>query len=256
MMSFLILTSIAFTAALVPKVNLIHRTGKLLATTTDYMNSKGELLKHCRGVKIGDPFPETAADSIRKCVEEIESHSSHERLTHSLQHFDGEWLMLYSTLPAFFKRIALRDLSAGTIPSEEPLILVNCVKQVVKLKPSGIYQYDNLVEFHGSREHSTEAPIAGLHITRGTAELNGAESADKTVRFNVAFYENEATSASKAKADADDMKKLFGFKPDDQLLGKYPAAFKSWSDIVYLDEDLRIMRGGKGNIYILTKVAE
>lgn len=253
MMFKLLLASIATAAALVPKANPILRAGKLRSTLSDRIELKGDLLKICTSVKVGNAFPEEVASQIRACVEKIESESSQESLTHSLKHFDGEWTMLYSTLPAFFKRIALRDLSAGTIPSEEPLILINCVKQVVKQTASGVYQYDNLVEFNGGREHAAEPPIAGLHITRGTAELNAPESAEKTVRFNVAFYENEASPASYWKADSDNFKSLFGFKSEDALLGKYPAAFKSWSDIVYLDEDLRIMRGGKGNIYILTK---
>lgn len=253
MMIKLLFVSLASAAAFVPKANPILRPVKLRSTLHDVRESKGDLLKICRSVTVGNTMPEELATQIRGCVEKIESASSQQSLKDSLQHFDGEWTMLYSTLPAFFKRIALRDLSAGTIPSEEPLILINCVKQVVKHTESGIYQYDNLVEFNCGRDHAAEPPIAGLHITRGTAELNAPESAEKTVRFNVAFYENEASPASYWKADADNFKKLFGFKPDDALLGKYPAAFKSWSDIVYLDEDLRIMRGGKGNIYILTK---
>ena len=251
--ALIVIATFVSAKSFVKQPTLLHRSLKFSSLSMSLLERKAELLKLCTSVKVGEPFPGAVSSDIKLCAEAIESLSSHEGLTDSLPHLDGEWLMLFSTLPAFFQRIALRDLSAGTIQSAEPLILVSAVKQLVKRTPSGEYQYDNLVEFQGGRADATDPPIAGLHITRGNAELNIPESTEKTVRLNVSFYENEATSASTSKASSDNFNKLFGFKPEETLLGKFPAAFKSWSDIVYLDQNLRIMRGGKGNIYILSK---
>lgn len=254
-----LLSALVFIATIVSvesflkNVLVVRRSLKPSSISMSLFVDKAELLKLCTSVEVGKPFPEDVSSRIKLCTEAIEASSTHESLTHSLKHLDGEWLMLFSTLPAFFQRIALRDLSAGTIQSAEPLILVRNVKQLVKRNPSGEYQYDNLVEFQGGKVDATDPPIAGLHITRGNAGLNIPESTEKTVRLNVAFYENQATPASSSKVDSDNFNRLFGFKPEDILLGTFPAAFKSWSDIVYLDENLRIMRGGKGNIYILSK---
>ena len=252
-LAILILIGATRLEAFVGKPRSFSFSWKMMAVTTNILDLKKELLNLCTNVIVGEAVPEHVTTSIRQCVEGIEAMSSQKSLSQSLPNFDGEWLMLYSTLPSFFKRIALRDLSAGTIPSAEELILVGRVKQIVKQNPTGEYSYDNLVEFSGSKVDSTARPLRGLHVTRGTAVANMPDSTDNALRYNVAFYENEAYSPSSSKEDIAAFKQLFGFKPEDSLLGKYPAAFKSWSDIVYLDETLRIMRGGKGNIYILQK---
>ena len=253
MLAILLLIGASRLEAFVGKPRPFSLSRKMMAVTTNVLELKNDLINLCSNVIVGEAVPEHVTKSIRECVESIEAMSTQTSLAQSLSNFDGEWLMLYSTLPSFFKRIALSSLSAGTIPSAEELILVSRVKQIVKQNPTGEYSYDNLVEFSGSKVDSTAQPLPGLHITRGTAVVNVPESTDNALRFNVAFYENEAYSPSSSKEDIDHFKRLFGFKPEDSLLGKFPAAFKSWSDIVYLDETLRIMRGGKGNIYVLQK---
>lgn len=192
--------------------------------------------------------------TVESKVKELEKTQTQEGIKKSLDQLPGEWLTLYSSLSTLFKnRIALRDLSANTLPSAEPLLLISAVKQVVnKDFLNDSYSWNNVVEFQANKEGSPELSISGHHVTRGNAKFNIPDSTDSTLRLDVTFYENEVMPYM--KSDKEKLKELFGFKNDDDFLKEFPPNFSNWSDIVYLDENLRIMRGGKGNIYVLSKM--
>ena len=233
------------------KPKLLHRAVNILSMSSTVVDSK-EMLKLCRSVIVGEPVPESLAISIKQEFEKLETLSTHQNLLDNISLLDGEWLMLYSTLPRLFHRISLQDISANTLKSAEPLIVVSSVTQIVTQKTPGVYHYDNLVMFEGGKEDVPS--IAGKHTTRGYAKHNIINSADSTIRLDVQFYENEAQAVSPAKADKDNFNILFGYPVEDTILAAFPPNFKAWSDIVYLDENLRLMRGGNRNLYVLSRV--
>ena len=233
------------------KPKLLLRAVNLLSMSSTVMDSE-EMIKLCRNIIVGESVPESLAISIKQEFEKLEALSTHKNLLDNISLLDGEWLMLYSTLPRLFHRISLQAISANTLKSAEPLIVVSSVTQIVKQKTPGVYHYDNLVMFEGGKEDISS--IAGKHITRGYAKHNILDSADSTLRLDVEFYENEAQAVSPAKADRDKFNILFGYPVEDTIVAAFPPNFKAWSDIVYLDENLRLMRGGNRNLYVLSRV--
>ena len=228
------------------------RAVNLISMSSTATQSKIKMISLCAKTIVGEPVSESLAVSIREEFEKLELESSHKNLIDNISYLDGEWLMIYSTLPRFSHRIALKDLSANTLKSAEPLIIVSSVTQVVRQKEPGVYYYDNRVTFLGGR--MDVPPIMGKHTSRGYAKHNIPDSTDTSVRLDEEFFENEAQAVSPSQADGDEFNILFGYPVKDTIVAAYPPNFKAWSDIVYLDEDLRLMRGSRGNLYILSRV--
>ena len=229
------------------------RSFSVMCAKTDVSASKNEMIELCKSIKVGEAVSDELKLKIKESFEKIESHATQEDIVENLPNMTGDWLMLYSSMPKFFHRIALKDLSANTLKSSEPLIICGSVNQIVKEKSPGMYYYDNRVSFDAGKEG--EATILGKHTTRGYAGLNYPDSASTTLRLDVEFYESEANSSSSKEEDSVDFNHLFGFPAGETISAPFPPGFKAWSDIVFLDDNLRLMRSGKGNIYVLQKVA-
>jgi hypothetical protein len=216
----------------------------LISSLRMQSGAKVELMGYIlSNVKLGEPYEESIGLNVESKITELISAQTEESIKNSLVHLEGEWLTIYSTLPTLFKnRLPLFALSANTFKSMEPLMMISSVGQhITKISDLGIYQYNNIVEFQASRENSPVGPIASSHITRGVAKFEDGSN----IRLDVAFYENEVTSKS------NELKTLFGFTDGDSLLR--PRDSLSYSDILYLDEDLRIMKGAKNNTYVLKR---
>ena len=216
------------------------------------IESNVEIIKLCRNIVVGEPVPESLAISIKQEFEKLEALSVHKNLLDNISLLDGEWLMLYSTLPRLFHRISLQEISANTLKSAEPLIVVSSVTQIVTQKTPGVYHYDSHVMFVGGKEDVPS--IAGKYTTRALAKRNILDSTDSTIRLDVEFYENEAQAVSPAKADRDNFNILFGYPVEDTILAAFPPNFKAWTDIVYLDENLLLLEGRNRNLYVLSRV--
>ena len=230
---------------------LLHRAVNLLSMSSTVVDSK-EMLKLCRNIIVGEPVPESLAISIKQEFEKLETLSTHQNLLDNISLLDGEWLTLYSTLPRLFHRISLQDISANTLKSAEPLIVVSSARQVITQKTPGVYHYDSHIMFEGGKEDVPS--IAGKYTTRALAKRNILDSADSTIRLDVQFYENEAQAVSPTKADKDNFNILFGYPVQDTILAAFPPNFKGWTDIVYLDENLLLLKGRNRNLYVLSRV--
>jgi hypothetical protein len=144
---------------------------------------------------------------------------------------DGRWRLLYSSF-RLTREASLGRLSFGKLPE-------------VTVRVEGIYQevdtagghYNNLVHFaHGDTK--------GVQVTKGRFE-----PADGT-RLSIAFYAADARPADRAVAPAAFATSL-GTAPD-RLEAPLDAP-GLWSDVVYLDDDLRLNRGAYRNLYVLVR---
>ena len=248
----LIATAMAVTESFILKPNRLCRVQKLNCAESGLIDSRAEIIRLCGHITVGKAVDESLALSIKEQFEIVEKFSTRQGIIDNISLMEGDWLLLYSTMPRFFHRVALKDVSANTLTSAEPLIIMDSVTQVVKEKSPGVYFYNNRIEFQGGRENTPSIP--GKHTTRGYATHNLADSGEGVLRLDVEFYENEAQSMSCLKADTDEFSRLFGYPEDETIIAQFPPNFKAWSDVVYLDEDLRLMRGGRGSMYVLRKV--
>ncbi len=144
---------------------------------------------------------------------------------------DGRWRLLYSSF-RLTREASLARLSFNQLPD-------------VTVRVEGIWQevgtagghYNNLVYF-------TFGNLRGIQTTKGRFT-----PADGT-RLSIAFYaadarpENAATPLPRFAAE-------LGTAAD--RLEAPLTAPGLWSDVVYLDEELRLNRGAYGNLYVLVR---
>ena len=254
---FFLFVSLSFIAGngFIHKSKLLLRAVNLMSVSMSStgMESKAEMIKLCGDIIVGEPVSESLAYSIKQNFEKLEALSTHQNILDNISLLDGEWLLLYSTLPRVFRRISLSDLSANTLKSAEPLIVVSSSALIVSQKTPGVYHYDSHVIFQGGKVDVTS--IAGKYTTRAYAKHNIPDSTDSTLRLEVEFSANEARAVSPTKADRDTFNTLFGYSVEDTIMAAFPPTFKAWSDIVYLDDNLLLLRGRNGNLYVQSRVA-
>jgi hypothetical protein len=146
---------------------------------------------------------------------------------------DGRWRLLYSSF-RLTREASLGRLSFGKLPE-------------VTVRVEGIYQevgtagghYNNLVYF-------THGATAGVQATKGRFE-----PADGT-RLSIGFYAADARPAG-AGVPLPAFASELGTSPD--RLEAPLEAPGLWSDVVYLDDELRLMRGAYRNLYVLVRDA-
>ena len=201
------------------KPKLLLRAMNLLSMSSTVIESNVEMIKLCSNIIVGEAVPESLTISIKQEFEKLEALSTQKTLLDNISLLDGEWLMLYSTLPRLFHRISLKDISANTLKSAEPLIIVSSAMQVITQKTPGVYHYNSHVMFEGGKEDVPS--IAGKYTTRALAKHNILDSADSTIRLDVEFYENEAQAVSPAKADRDKFNILFGYPVEDTIVAAF-----------------------------------
>jgi hypothetical protein len=115
------------------------------------------------------------------------------------------------------------------------------VKQLIQEIGESPNTYNNVVLFEAA-----DAPVGGTIIIHGTYEADPKDAR----RFQVTFYCAEVRGRDGA-SDAE-IRAAFGYPDDFALKREFkPAHF--WSDVVYLDEAIRINLGGMGGRYVLER---
>ncbi len=144
---------------------------------------------------------------------------------------DGRWRLLYSSF-RLTREASLARLSFGKLP--EVTVRVEGIYQEVRTA-SG--DYNNLVHFsHGE--------LKGVQVTKGRFA-----PADGT-RLSVAFHGADARPEDRTMPLPRFAAEL-GTSPD--RLDAPLEAPGLWSDVVYLDDGLRLMRGAYRNLYVLVR---
>jgi hypothetical protein len=104
--------------------------------------------------------------------------------------------------------------------------------------------YNNVIDFE-----TPDGKASGLIIVRG--RYHG--SADAPQRFGVDFYRVEI--APRAQTDEAQLRASLGFGAEQPLIADRKPP-KLYSDVVYLDEDMRINLGSLGGMYLLRRLLE
>ncbi|ARV58304.1 fibrillin [Nostocales cyanobacterium HT-58-2] len=169
---------------------------------------------------------------IEKLAEQIEALNQDSEPTSHMELVQGRWRLLYSTF-GLEQQTTLSRLSFGKLPD----VAVSITGIFQEIYTDG-QQYNNLIEF-----------ITGSSV-KGVALVLARYTVVDSKRLAIDFLE---TSAQSATDDLDNtaFPEALGIEPASPL--KSTLSGSGWSDITYLDEDLRLMRGNQQNLYVLLR---
>jgi hypothetical protein len=164
---------------------------------------------------------------------------------HQLRSVTGSWSNLYARFGVgHSKGKSHREESTLSLQTFKafPDIPIRVVEilQEIDLEPK---TYNNVVLFE------TLAGVPGVLIIHGRYEPDDEDAR----RFRVVFYAAEV----RPWGDVDEagLRAGLGFDQDAPLRREFKPA-KLYSDVVYLDEQIRINIGGMGGVYVLARRAE
>jgi len=143
----------------------------------------------------------------------------------------GRWRLLYSSF-RLERQATLRRLSFAKLPDIE--VTVTGIYQEIAADGS---QYNNLVEFH-------------LGDLQGVQETHGSFTTAPPHRLNISFSRASVYAADAAMQESDFRARL-GVDSGARLSAD--VSFDGWSDITYVDDSLRLMRGNLGNLYVIVR---
>ncbi|MBW4645024.1 MAG: PAP/fibrillin family protein [Goleter apudmare HA4340-LM2] len=200
--------------------------------TSELANLKQELISISQATEIGFNITDDTKRQIESLASQVEKLNPTPEPTSQMQLVEGRWRLLYSTF-GLERETTLQRLAFGKLPN----VAVNVTGIFQEIYPDG-QQYNNSIEF--------TAPSGINGIVRVTARytLEGSQ------RLNVDFLETAVTSANNHLSDAA-LREALGIDDESPLAST--LSFNGWSDITYLDEELRLMRGNNQNLYVLLR---
>ena len=240
-------------------------------------SAKSELLKYLQSLPATSDEASAIADSmVRAKVESLLlatepdpalRHVFLEQQLRSAHTVDGTWTMLYSTLNPLNKRVQIRSLFMERAMESEENVMLTAVSQIWQhlshadaspsslLLPMGI---DNCLTFLFEKARSKSLllhrDVPGCVVTRGycLADPFAAEREPGAVRLRTVWHEQDACLLS-LQDDGHSFDSLVGLPHDGVVVTKLSHPLHSDSWLLYLDESLRVMKGSKEGLIILTK---
>jgi hypothetical protein len=193
---------------------------------------KQELIAVSASTNLG--FQDTAdtKQQIETLAAKIELLNPTTEPTKHLDLVQGSWQLLYSTF-GLERETTLQRLSFGKFPNVR--ISVTGIFQEIYLEDQ---KYNNLIEF------TVGDAVRGIVIVAGRYTIENHQ------RLNIDFWETSVKSVSN---DLDELafREILGINHNLPLVAT--LAFNGWSDITYLDDNLRLMRGNQQNLYVLVR---
>jgi hypothetical protein len=222
-------------------------------------SSKGKLLQLCDEITRNPALK----DDLLAAAQELELQN---KIFQPVQHpelLNGKWKTLYSTLD-FSSLRTVNSLTYNALPTSVS------ADNRLHCKAGSVYQYIN--DVHKYYDNYVQCVIEDSNpecffciATLGTFSIDSENSQ----RFNIAFSEtfvNRISDASlvshgeyneeyrKHAPDDSFLRDAFNLLPSQQL--RKTMTYSGYSDMTYLDENLRLMRGAAGNLYVLMKEAQ
>ena len=211
-------------------------TTKPAAAATTVAAAKAELLKAIPATATGAPatnatLSRAVAEKISKCADALDAAASMKDTASSKQ-LDGSWRLVYSDAPEI-TNLAKLPLGFQLGPVRQPFALTSKTFE----NQGEILHVTRLI--HGSTRVVGDFDRAA----RGTLNAAGVVN-DRGDRVDVFFrrvvFEIDAPVAIKTVVEP---------KAD-------PALARPAVDTVYLDDSLRVTRGGDGSLFVLTRDAD
>ena len=195
-------------------------------------NLKQELISISAATDIGFNCTPVIKQQIETLAQNIEALNQNSEPTSHMELVQGRWRLLYSTF-GLERETNLSSLSFGKLPN----VAVSVTGIFQEIYTAG-QQYKNLIEF--------TVPSGVKGITVVTARYTVADSR----RLVIDFLE---TSVIKATEDLSDsaFREALGVEQNSAL--ESTLSGNGWSDITFLDENLRLMRGNQQNLYVLVR---
>lgn len=194
------------------------------------MLGKNELLEAIAGKNRGVLASKSDQASILAAIAQLEDRNPTPRPLEATDKLDGDWRLLYTT-------------SQGLLGFERiPLLKLGQIYQCIRVPESKVY---NLAELEGvpfmEGLISVEAHFKGISEKR--VDVYFERSLFGLQRM--LNYQNPQTWIEMLEL------KKQGFGINVEIDENRPPG---WLDITYLDDDLRIGRGNRGSVFVLTKV--
>lgn len=193
------------------------------------MLGKSELLEAIAGKNRGILASSEDKSAINAAIAQLEGRNPTPRPVEALTLLDGDWRLLYTD-------------SQGLLGFEKiPLLQLGEIYQCIRAVDGKVY---NLAE------------ITGVPYLEGLISVEARFEALSEKRVNV-FFEKTLIGLqrlmrySQPKVWIEKIKA--GTQPPAAKININPERPPGWLDITYLDEDLRIGRGNRGSVFVLTK---
>ena len=196
------------------------------------MLGKSELLEAIAGKNRGVLATQADQASILAAIAHLENRNPTTRPLEAIDKLDGDWRLLYTN-------------SQGLLGFERiPLLKLGQIYQCIRVPESRVY---NLAE------------IEGLPLLEGLISVEARFEGISEKRVNVYFersrfglqrvmnYEAPATWIERLQSNHNPLSLNVDLDPN-----RPPG----WLDITYLDDDLRLGRGNRGSVFVLTKMPQ
>ncbi len=211
--------------------------GNIKKFTPNFMNNelinlKQKLIAIANSADMGFNCTPEVKQEIESLAEKIETFNPNSEPTKQMQLLQGRWRLLYSTF-GLERETTLQRLSFGKLPNVN--ISVTGIFQEIYLIDQ---QYNNLIEF------TTSSGVKAVTLVKGRYTIEDSR------RLNIDFLETSVKSANSDLSDSA-FREALGVDHDSPLESQ--LAFSGWTDITYLDENFRLMRGNQKNLYVLLR---
>lgn len=191
---------------------------------------KQELITISAASNIGFNYTPTTKGQIEELATSLEALNPTPEPTKHTALIQGRWQLLYSTF-GLERQTTLQRLSFGKLPNVT--VTVTGIFQEVETDSQ---QYNNLIEF-----------TAGVGIS-GIVLVSGRYTIENSQRLNIDFLETSVKSYDNELSNGA-FREALGIDDNSHLAAT--LSFNGWSDITYIDENLRLMRGHQNNLYVL-----
>ncbi|GAQ92258.1 hypothetical protein KFL_009580060 [Klebsormidium nitens] len=183
---------------------------------------KEELMEAVKGTDMGIfGVPSGKKDHIERLIAELEEHNPTDSPTENLEKVAGEWTLLYSTI----KILGSKRTKLGL----REFVKLGNFRQIIDVDQS---QASNVIDFR----------VTGLGLLTGSFTIDASFKPVSPTRVEIKFL--------KSVLVPEQLLLLFQ-KNYDLLLSVFNP--EGWLDITFSDEQLRVGRDDKGNVFVLRR---
>jgi len=214
---------------------------------TDRPQPRQQLLDHLDHQDALGGYSDEAFEQLGRLVEALKPTNPVPAPMDALERVEGRWETLFAHFGARHSagkpKVHESNLKVQTFNCFPPVpVRVEHISQEIARPGSA---YNNVIDF-----------VAADGETRGTIIVRGRFEEDPAnrQRFMVEFYRAELQPA--ADGSEAGLRTALGFAADEALAKDLAKPPRFHSDVIYLDDDLRVNVGGLGGLYVLRRSAD